>query len=59
MFLPHLAELEPTFYPYLGDGDLSAESEQREEPVPVYPDDLPLGILPRLQNNTCEVQFQC
>ena len=44
-------ELEPSFYPCLDDDGLSAESEKREGPVLVYPDDLPLGILPAYQQH--------
>ena len=59
--LPRLAELEPTLvrwtYPYLDNDDLPAESEKREEPVLVYPNELPQGILPRIPITHDECSF--
>ena len=61
VFLPRLAELEPTLvrwtYPYLDIDDLPAESEKREEPVLVYPNELPQGILPRIPITHDECSF--
>ena len=71
VFLPRLADLEPTFvrwtYPHLdnnnsdnnSDNNLPAEFEQQleEEPVLVYPVDLPQGILPRIPITHDECSF--